>query len=85
MKVTYIMLYCRKNMSRNNAKSLTTVRQKYRKYAKDFEEDLKVFRENPDAPDSEGEAEREDAEDDSDVDDHAMDAPSFKKDTISTK
>lgn len=35
-------------MSKNNSKSLTSLRQKLRKYNKDFEEELKVFRENPD-------------------------------------
>jgi translation initiation factor 3 subunit C len=35
-------------MSKNNSKSLASLRQKLRKYNKDFEEELKVFRENPD-------------------------------------
>lgn len=38
----------RKNLSKNNAKSLGTLRQKFRKYIKDFEEDLIRFRESPD-------------------------------------
>ncbi|XP_068144585.1 eukaryotic translation initiation factor 3 subunit C [Drosophila tropicalis] len=37
----------RKNLSKNNAKSLGTLRQKVRKYIKDFEDDLSRFRENP--------------------------------------
>lgn len=49
----------RKNMSKMSAKSLTTLRQKFRKYAKDYETDMATFRENPDAPDSEGEEEKE--------------------------
>ena len=53
-------------MSKNNAKSLTTLRQKYRKYAKDYESDIAVFRENPDAPDSDAEVEHDDQDDDSD-------------------
>ena len=43
----------RKNMSKNNSKSLTSLRQKLRKYNKDFEEDISKFRENPDQGDDE--------------------------------
>jgi len=56
----------RKNMSKMSAKSLTTVRQKFRKYAKDYEADMATFRENPDAPDSEGEEEKDDGDSGSD-------------------
>ena len=59
-------------MSKNNAKGLTTLRQKYRKYAKDYEADIAVFRENPDAPDSDAEVEHDEQEDYSD-DDNIMD------------
>lgn len=45
----------RKNMSKNNSKSLSTLRQKLRKYNKDFEEDIGKFRENPDQDDDEEE------------------------------
>lgn len=39
----------RKSMSKNNGKSLGTLRQKFRKYIKDaFEIEIKKFRENPD-------------------------------------
>lgn len=38
----------RKNLSKNNGKALGTLRQKFRKYIKDFESDIKKFRENPD-------------------------------------
>ena len=48
----------RKNLSKNNSKSLGTLRQKVRKYIKDFEDDLTRFRENPD---QESEAEDEEA------------------------
>lgn len=37
----------RKNLSKNNGKSLGTLRQKFRKYVKDLEQDLKKFRELP--------------------------------------
>lgn len=43
----------RRNMSKNNSKSLTSLRQKLRKYNKDFEEDIGKFRENPDQDDDE--------------------------------
>lgn len=45
----------RKKMAKNNAKGLTTMRQKLRKYVKDFEEEMAQFRENPDDLDSDGE------------------------------
>ena len=47
----------RKKMSKSNAKSLGSLRQKHRKYIKDFEEDVKKFTENPDAADDEDEKE----------------------------
>ncbi|XP_054727850.1 eukaryotic translation initiation factor 3 subunit C [Anastrepha obliqua] len=50
----------RKNLSKNNSKSLGTLRQKVRKYIKDFEEDLTRFRE---APDQESDVEEEEAYD----------------------
>ncbi|XP_043257448.1 eukaryotic translation initiation factor 3 subunit C isoform X2 [Colletes gigas] len=49
----------RKNMSKNNSKSLTSLRQKLRKYNKDFEEDIIKFRENPDQDDDEDEEKHE--------------------------
>lgn len=58
----------RKNMNKNNSKSLTTMRQKLRKYNKDFETEIKEYRENPDAveeeKDTDGEASDSDDEDD---------------------
>ena len=37
----------RKNLSKNNSKSLSTLRQKMRKYIKDFETDVTKYKENP--------------------------------------
>jgi len=37
----------RKNFSKNNSKSLGTLRQKFRKYIKEFEEEFKKFKANP--------------------------------------
>lgn len=45
----------RKSMSKGNSKALTSLRQKLRKYAKEFEADLSKFRENPDLPDDDNE------------------------------
>lgn len=39
-------------------KSLASMRQKLRKYIKDFEDDIAKFRENPDQPDDEEEEEK---------------------------
>ncbi|XP_045582241.1 eukaryotic translation initiation factor 3 subunit C [Procambarus clarkii] len=75
----------RKNMSKNNAKGLTTLRQKYRKYAKDYEGDMAVFRENPDAPDSDAEVDRDDQDDESEDDNNLMDSAPFKKEASVTK
>lgn len=44
-----------KNLSKNNAKSLASLRQKLKKYVKDFEEEMSKFRENPDLPDEDEE------------------------------
>lgn len=48
----------RKNLNKNNSKSLGSMRQKLRKYLKEFDEDLAKFRENPDQPDDEEEDDR---------------------------
>lgn len=58
----------RKNLSKNNSKSLASLRQKLRKYIKDFDEDIAKFRENPDQPDDEEEEEKREPEVDSDSD-----------------
>ncbi|XP_068242028.1 eukaryotic translation initiation factor 3 subunit C [Palaemon carinicauda] len=70
----------RKSMSKNNARGLTSLRQKYRKYARDFEADLALFRENPDAPDSDAENEVAYQDDDDDSDNN-MDAETFTKES----
>lgn len=52
----------KKNLSKNNLKSLGTLRQKVRKYIKDFEADLAKFREAPDQDDEEEEVDAEESE-----------------------
>ncbi|XP_078681381.1 eukaryotic translation initiation factor 3 subunit C-like [Branchiostoma floridae x Branchiostoma belcheri] len=68
----------RKKLNKVNSKALTTMRQKLRKYNRDFEADIASYRENPDA----GE-EQEAAEDDRDRSDSESDdeneAPREKK------
>ncbi|XP_034934471.1 eukaryotic translation initiation factor 3 subunit C [Chelonus insularis] len=66
----------RKNMSKNNSKSLTSLRQKLRKYNKDFEEEIVKFRENPDQDDDEEEEKQEEEEESEDDEDRVS---SFKK------
>ncbi|XP_076298797.1 eukaryotic translation initiation factor 3 subunit C-like [Lasioglossum baleicum] len=66
----------RKNMSKNNSKSLTSLRQKLRKYNKDFEDDIVKFRENPDQDDDEEEEKPEDVVESEEDDDSAA---AFKK------
>ncbi|CAH1155507.1 unnamed protein product [Phaedon cochleariae] len=56
----------RKNMSKNNSKSLASMRQKLRKYLKDFEDDVAKFKENPEQPDDEEEEEKQEPDQDSD-------------------
>lgn len=60
----------RKNMNKNNSKSLSTMRQKLRKYNKDFETEIKAYRENPDAVEEEKDTDGE-ASDSDDSDDDA--------------
>ncbi|XP_051163189.1 eukaryotic translation initiation factor 3 subunit C isoform X1 [Leptopilina boulardi] len=69
----------RKNMSKNNSKSLTSLRQKLRKYNKDFEEDIGKFRENPDQDDDEEDDKAEEAEESEDEEDRAA---AFKKSSV---
>ncbi|EZA58767.1 hypothetical protein DMN91_009215 [Ooceraea biroi] len=66
----------RKNMSKNNSKSLSTIRQKLRKYNKDFEEDISKFRENPDQDDDEEEEKAEEVIESEEEEDSAV---AFKK------
>lgn len=67
----------RKNLSKNNLKSLGTLRQKVRKYIKDFEVDMKKFREAPDA-ESEEEVQKVESESESEDEDVKKPAPVMK-------
>lgn len=68
-------------MSKNNSKSLSSLRQKFRKYAKDFENDLAKFRESPDEDDDEEEEKPEEPSESSE-DEAPAKAVSFKKDVV---
>lgn len=69
----------RKNMSKNNGKALGTLRQKFRKYIKDFETDMKKFRDSPDQGDEDEEEEEKPVEVDSDTEVVVPKAVTFKK------
>ncbi|XP_005093913.1 eukaryotic translation initiation factor 3 subunit C isoform X2 [Aplysia californica] len=53
----------RKNISKNNAKGLSTVRQKIKRYNREFETELAAYRENPDTGDIDDEGEEEEEKD----------------------
>lgn len=65
----------RKNMSKNNGKSLSTLRQKFRKYIKDFEAEIKKFRENPDVEGEDDETEEKQVEKESSDDESDKPTP----------
>lgn len=70
----------RKNLSKNNSKAFGPLRQKFRKYVKDFEADLAKFRESPDEEDEPEVEEKVEEESESSEDEQpAPKAVSFKK------
>lgn len=76
----------RKNLSKNNGKSLGTLRQKFRKYIKDFEEDMKKFRENPTPFDEDEDDEKDEEKAKEEAgEDFKKKAVSFKKDVDTFK
>ncbi|XP_058120521.1 eukaryotic translation initiation factor 3 subunit C isoform X1 [Anopheles ziemanni] len=76
----------RKSLSKNNNKALGTLRQKFRKYIKDFESDMTRFRAAPEDFAEEDEDDERDEEKDSESEDEKIEqapvpkAVSFKKD-----
>ncbi|KAF2359074.1 Eukaryotic translation initiation factor 3 subunit C [Trinorchestia longiramus] len=75
----------RKKMNKNNAKGLATMRQKLRKYVKEFEGEMKSFRENPDVGDSEEEEDDVgDLDQASDGEEDSLGPAAFKKETSVT-
>ncbi|GFR65330.1 eukaryotic translation initiation factor 3 subunit C [Elysia marginata] len=74
----------RKNISKGNSKGLSTVRQKIKKYNRDFEAQLKAYRENPDAGDEDVEDDEE-AKPADDSDDEVPPKPVVKKEEKAPK
>lgn len=75
----------RKNLSKNNGKALGTLRQKFRKYIKDFESDFKKFRENPEVAgddDDEGEDKVEEVDSESSEDEAPVKPVVVKKEVV---
>lgn len=69
----------RKNMSKNNSKGLAALRQKVKKYNKNFETDITTYKESPDVGvEDDGDEEKDDEEESGDDDDD-LDATEFKK------
>lgn len=70
----------RKNMNKNNSKSLGALRQKLRKYIRtDFDDAVAKFRENPDEADEEEPVEKEaESAEESDAEDEVAPAPKVK-------
>ncbi|ROL48636.1 Eukaryotic translation initiation factor 3 subunit C [Anabarilius grahami] len=74
----------KKKMNKNNAKALSTLRQKIRKYNRDFETEIASYKENPEQS-AEEEEEKDDigsgssSESDDDDDDDGVTAKSFMK------
>ncbi|GFO43165.1 eukaryotic translation initiation factor 3 subunit c [Plakobranchus ocellatus] len=75
----------RKNISKGNSKGLTTVRQKIKKYNRDFETQLTAYRENPDAGDDDAEEEDESKPAAEESDDEEMAKPVVKKEEKAPK
>ena len=83
----------KKNMNKNNSKALTTLRQKLRKYAKDFESVITKYRESPDTreeasgsddDDDDGSDSSDDDEENKKIDDEVP-VPSHKKAAAAAK
>ncbi|CAI9724313.1 translation initiation factor 3 subunit C [Octopus vulgaris] len=62
----------RKQMSKNNARGLTTLRQRLRRYKRDYEEEISKYRENPDEGDEYDEGSDVGDDDDDDDDDNSL-------------
>ncbi|XP_077995240.1 eukaryotic translation initiation factor 3 subunit C-like [Glandiceps talaboti] len=72
----------KKKFNKINAKSLASLRQKLRKYIRDFEEQMKAYKENPDVSGEEmddGDHDKEDSDSDSDDDGPGVTASDFLK------
>ncbi|XP_022131122.1 eukaryotic translation initiation factor 3 subunit C isoform X2 [Pieris rapae] len=68
----------RKAMSKGNSKALTSLRQKLRKYTKEFDSEIVKFRENPDLPDDDEER-KEPSSDESDEEEKVKEKPKVRR------
>ncbi|CAF4916594.1 eukaryotic translation initiation factor 3 subunit C [Pieris napi] len=69
----------RKAMSKGNSKALTSLRQKLRKYTKEFDSEIVKFRENPDLPDDDEERKDEPSSDESDEEEKVKEKPKVRR------
>lgn len=70
----------KKSMSKNNSKSLATLRQKLRKYNKDYQDEINKFKETPDlADEEEEEEEKKESESEDEVDSFRKKSPSVSR------
>ncbi|XP_022131120.1 eukaryotic translation initiation factor 3 subunit C isoform X1 [Pieris rapae] len=69
----------RKAMSKGNSKALTSLRQKLRKYTKEFDSEIVKFRENPDLPDDDEERKEEPSSDESDEEEKVKEKPKVRR------
>ncbi|XP_038212592.1 eukaryotic translation initiation factor 3 subunit C [Zerene cesonia] len=69
----------RKAMSKGNSKALTSLRQKLRKYAKEFDSEIVKFRENPDLPDDDDERKDTSSSDESDEEEKVKEKPKVRR------
>ncbi|CAH4027701.1 eukaryotic translation initiation factor 3 subunit C [Pieris brassicae] len=69
----------RKAMSKGNSKALTSLRQKLRKYTKEFDSEIVKFRDNPDLPDDDEERKEEPSSDESDEEEKVKEKPKVRR------
>ncbi|XP_026314262.1 eukaryotic translation initiation factor 3 subunit C [Hyposmocoma kahamanoa] len=69
----------RKTLSKGNSKALTSLRQKLRKYTKEFEAEVSKFRENPDLPDDDDEKKDTSSSDESEDEDKIKEKPRVRR------
>ncbi|XP_034827516.1 eukaryotic translation initiation factor 3 subunit C [Maniola hyperantus] len=69
----------RKALSKGNSKALTSLRQKLRKYTKDFDAEISKFRENPELPDDDDERKDTSSSDDSEDEEKVKEKPRMRR------
>ncbi|CAG9559088.1 unnamed protein product [Danaus chrysippus] len=69
----------RKALSKGNSKALTSLRQKLRKYIKEFDAEISKFRENPDLPDDDDERKDTSSSDESEDEEKVKEKPRVRR------